>query len=393
MLNKISYFLVIILAIPVLSMTAFSADAYPVKVVGGRHMLVLFSDGTVVGWGATDWGALGPIAAIPQDSNHATQLVSIKLPRKAIDIAATGESSFALLDDGTVTGWGTNLLSFLGIGNDRLKMPDGKNGSEVPLKIPGLSDIVKISASYNYVLALRSDGTVYSWGSKTAFGDGKAPVQIPGLKNIKAISAGNLHGMALDAGGHVWTWVMTESAADYGILGRMDNLTGVGQVEGLNDVVSIAGQTSVSTVVKKDGTVWVWGSNDMAQLANGKQSEPPNRGTSSEVVTRPQQVAGISNAVSIADGGGSALITIVLLKDGSLRSWGNSLKGEAGAGITDYIKKPIVSKISGIKAVSVVRTNVFAIKNDNTLWMWGEKSYYGFPYNRLESNPKLLQQK
>src|SRR6185369_7909691 len=138
---------------------------------------------------------------------------------------------------------------------------------------------------------------------------------------------------------------------------------------------------------------WVWGSNDMAQLANGRQSEPPNRGTSSEVVTRPQQVAGISNAVSFAEGGGSALITIVLLKDGSLRSWGNSLKGEAGIGITDYIKKPVASKISSVKAVFVVRTNLYAIKNDNTLWMWGEKSYYGFPYNRLEAIPKLLQLK
>jgi alpha-tubulin suppressor-like RCC1 family protein len=393
MLSKISYFLIIISAIFFSAVATFAADAYPVKVVGGRHRLVLLSDGTVVGWGATDWGALGSIAAIPQNSNHSTQLVSIKLPRKAIDIAATMESSFALLDDGTVVGWGTNLITFLGIGDIKLKMSTGKDGSETPLKIPNLSDIMKIAASSDGVVALRKDGTIYIWGSKTFFGDGKTPVQVPGLKNIREISAGNTCGMALDANGRVWTWAKGERTAQYGVLGRTDNLEGVGQVEGLSDVVSIAAQNGVATVVKKDGTVWVWGSNHMAQLANGRRSEPPNRGDDSEVVSVPRQVAGIRNAVSVADGGGRSNFTMVLLKDGTLRTWGNSQQGESGAGITDYIYKPVIPKISGVKAIFPVMTNTFAIKNDNTLWMWGAVNYFGYPFNKQEAYPKLLQLK
>lgn len=371
MRSRFLFITVVFCAVLLLNSTAFSAEIFPVKVVGGRHRLVLMSDGTVVGWGAVDMGALGPKAAIPQESNHATQIVSVKLPGRAVDIAAMSDSSLAVLDDGTVVGWGQI------------------NRSETPVKLQNLSEIVKIVAAGEVALVLKKDGTVYGFGRGGKFSYEK----IPGLQNIKEISVGLYHGMALDAGGNVWTWANNDYAVDYGVLGRTTNPYAVEKVSALNNVVSIAAQQGVSTVVKSDGTVWVWGCNYMSQFGNGKRSETPNRGDAAAVVIVPQQVAGIRGAATIANTG-NALHTIVLMKDGSLRSWGNSDFGQVGSGISGgHVMVPAIPKISGVKAAFTIVTNSYAIKTDGTLWMWGVKSSYGFPYNKHEKLPVLLQLK
>lgn len=371
MLSRFSFVTAIFLTIFFSTSKAFSADAFPIKVVGGQHTLVLMSDGTIVGWGVVDIGALGPKAAIPQESNHAAQLISIKLPRKAVDIAAMSESSFAVLDDGTVIGWG--------------QLPQ----SETPVKLPNLNSITKIVAAGDAAIALSQNGSVYNIGKAKKF----SGEQIFGLQNIKEISVGLYHGMALDTNGTVWTWANNDYAIDYGVLGRATNPYAVEKVQGLSDVVSIAAQQGVSTVVKKDGTVWVWGCNFMSQFGNGKRSETPNRGDAAAVVTIPQMVPGIRGAASVANTG-NALHTIVLMKDGSLRSWGNSDFGQAGIGFSGaHVKTPAISKITNVKAAFTVINKSFAIKTDNTLWMWGGRSIYGFPYNKQQNFPVQLQLK
>ena len=63
------------------------------KITGSLHKLVLFSDGTVGGWGDTRDGQLGPIAAIRVANARATSFVPIAIPGKAVDIAATDRVS------------------------------------------------------------------------------------------------------------------------------------------------------------------------------------------------------------------------------------------------------------------------------------------------------------
>ena len=79
-----------------------------VKITGSLHHLVLFSDGTVGGWGDTRDGQLGPIAGMKTVRGHAAAYVPIAIPGKAVDIAATDRVSYVLLSNGTVLafGWG-----------------------------------------------------------------------------------------------------------------------------------------------------------------------------------------------------------------------------------------------------------------------------------------------
>lgn len=356
-----------------------------VKIVGQQHTLALMSDGRVVGWGVCDSGQLGPVAAIPQVNRNAIALVEVKLPRKAVDIAVAGTTSFALLDDGTVYGWGSNRDLLLGI-EVSTKLATGQPASEVPVKIPGLSDIVAIA----WNLALKRDGTVYIWGagSKSISGDGKSATRILGLTSIKQLSVGDTHSMALDRLGNVWTW----GGSVYGALGRLTDDDKPKQVDGISDVIAVAAGLGVSTAVKRDGTVWVWGSNWQGQFGNGLTTpQPIHGGLKNQIQLAPVQVAGIANAVAVTSGL-AGRHTIVLLKDGSLRGWGNSDWGQLGGGVSGQHQPRVMTpRLTGVKTVFAVHNNTYAIKTDGSVWIWGASFTGGFPLKAQARLPARFQ--
>lgn len=112
----------------------------PVKIVGDLHKLVLFSDGTVGGWGHSRDGQTGPRSAIPNVRGHAMAYVPIAVPRRVLDIAAGGRSSYLLLDDGTVAAFGCGEPCL--------------NGSETPVPVIGLRDVVSLAARESTVFAI-----------------------------------------------------------------------------------------------------------------------------------------------------------------------------------------------------------------------------------------------
>jgi alpha-tubulin suppressor-like RCC1 family protein len=172
----------------------------------------------------------------------------------------------------------------------------------------------------------------------------------------------------------------------------MSNQDNPEKVADLSDVISISAGRMVSTAVKKDGTVWVWGSNAEAQFGNGKRTDEPVRGgLSNKIFLVPEQVPGVQNAVYVTCGFGGR-DTIVLLKDGTLRGWGNTDYGQLGVGISArYLETPVTPKITGVKAIFTVHNNSFAIKNDNSFWIWGGTGREPFPLEKQATIPVRLE--
>jgi alpha-tubulin suppressor-like RCC1 family protein len=383
-------------------LTAQTVSApHVVKVVGEGHKLVLMSDGTLVGWGNVDAGQLGPVAAIPSRNRRATRLVTISLPGKAVDVAAASDTSYALLDAGTVVAWGRGTNGELGAGasGTAMKGPNGSVGSETPVRVSSLSNVVQIVAANRAALALLGDGTVWAWGSRRSgmLGDGRdpkrygesapdapSPVRVPNVSNITRIAVGGDHVLVLSSDGRVFTW-----GSNYcGALGRAPRqelpMDEAGEVPGLTGVVAIAGGTGVSSAVKKDGTVWVWGANWHGQFGNGERTDPPGVSSGYELV--PRQVPGVRDvvAISLAITGRH---TLVLLKDGTLRGWGNSDWGQIGAGVSgDFQPSPVTPRIAGVKAVFAAGNNSFAVRTDDTFWIWGSGDRGEWP---LAANTKV----
>lgn len=340
-------------------------DHRPIKVVGQQHTLVLFADGTITAWGMYRNGEIGPIASIKKGQFKSAAPVSIKLPKRAIDVAAGDWCSFALLEDGTVAAWGLNQSNMLGT--------EGSN-SEVPVIIPGLTEVVKIAAGGQTALAVRKDGTLMGWGRNL---DRTKPAMIEGPANVKDVSVADTHSLILDSSGSVWTF----GNPLYGSLGRMENPAVASKMSSLSGVVSVAAGLGVSTVVKRDGTVWVWGSNFQGQFGNGDRTNAPvYGGLSNKIQLTPVQVPGVRNAASVSSGS-MGRHTLALLRDGTLRGWGNTDWGQLGGGVAGTFQNSVMTpKISGVKAVFAAGNNSFAIKQDGSLWGWGIADKDSFPF-------------
>ena len=107
-----------------------------------------------------------------------------------------------------------------GLRSDGLVYVWGFSNNAYPTVVPGISGVVKISmggaccSGVYHVLALRSDGTVWAWGNNNAngqMGDGttnthSTPVQVVGLSGVIDIAAGETHSMAVRNDGTVWSW-------------------------------------------------------------------------------------------------------------------------------------------------------------------------------------------
>jgi hypothetical protein len=125
-----------------------------------------------------------------------------------VAIAAGRSYSLALKSDGTLLAWGANFSGELGDGSS--------TDRTTPVAVVGANsnNIVAIAAGLNHSVALRKDGSVLTWGSDefgqlgdgTPLEDKSTPVVVSGASNIVAIAAGGLHTLALKSDGTMQSW-------------------------------------------------------------------------------------------------------------------------------------------------------------------------------------------
>lgn len=210
---------------------------------GESHTLVLKKDGTVWSFGKNDVGQLG-------DGTRINKAVPVKVLNLEgiIAVSAGGWHSVALKNDGTVWVWGSNMGGQLG---DQITAEAAD--SSVPIKV-NLTHVTSISASQWDTLALKKDGTVWTWGSNSVGGvpgelrKDSTPVKIEKLNNVRSIFGGAYQNVIIDKKGKLWAR-------------KKHNGTGVPK-----EIKDLAGSINISSgldtiIEKKDGTVWIWNTN------------------------------------------------------------------------------------------------------------------------------------
>jgi alpha-tubulin suppressor-like RCC1 family protein len=324
------------------TLLALPCLAAPAKLsIGGEHMLLLRTDGTVASWGRNQWGQVGTNASSPVAPATIPGLSGV------VDVIADGSTSLVLKADGTVWAFGSGGL-----------VPTGR--SDGITKVSGLNQIMTIGHGYDSVgFAVDTAGKAYSWGDKYLLGyaisgsSSNAAAPIPGLANVLKISAGSDEAIALLKDGTAYGWGYNRNVFNTLGTGVFGDPTTPHVVTALqNKLVDVTnGAVNSSGVhygLSAAGTVEAWGDTGSGIITCGQAR-------ASVVIPQPLvstfAIANLTGVKAMAGGDGN---TLFLTQSGSVYGCGNNSNGELGDGTqigADFVGTP--PKIGPIAAVGL----------------------------------------
>ena len=319
-------------------------------VAGYSHSCALMNDGTVRCWGANDRGQLGYGNTENIGDNESVGVESVVIGRPAVQLAAGGEHTCALLDTGNVRCWGYGQLGQLGYGS-------ASNLGDAPDTLPFANGdvpigevVVQISAGQQHTCALTAIGTAYCWGSgangRLGYGDtanvGRSPSTTPELTGplnvgepVKQVIAGGTHTCVLLSAGRVKCWGQNL----FGELGYGNTVT-LGDEPGEVPVnfadVSVGGVVvrlvagpamTCALLQTQEARCWGWDN-------SGSDGLPGVWGPGASIVPSAVNPINLGGAVvELA----TAAYPCARMATGAVRCWGDGANGRLGHGNTDDI--------------------------------------------------------
>lgn len=173
-----------------------------------------------------------------------------------IDIRAGKNHTLVLKSNGEVYVTGSNLYGELGQSHSKIRKVDEFT------KVPNLDNVVMIGAGDSHNLALKTDGTVYTWGSNiykelgvnsnnSYIGN---PTKVANLKDIRYIDGGKGYSLAIDRNGNTYSCGQNGT----GELGNNSktNVSTFEKLDTIKTVKQISGGNTYTSFLKTDGTVW-----------------------------------------------------------------------------------------------------------------------------------------
>jgi len=140
----------------------------------------------------------------------------------------------------------------------------------------------------------------------------------------------------------------------------------------------VGGGGTHSLGLKRDGSLWAWGSNSGGQLGIGAASpdtctDYSNSGSTPTPCARvPMRVGTATHWNVVAAGSAHSL---GLQKDGTLWAWGSNLNGQLGVGSAPMEVTPKQVGTATNWSAIAGSLHSLALKSDGTLWSWGSGGF------------------
>lgn len=315
--------------------------------------------GSLWGWGKNSNGQLGDETV--EDKSSPVQ--TICGGTNWLRIACGYYTSIGVKTDGTLWSWGDNNHGSIG--------DDTTDNKSSPVQtISGGTDWAKIASGcyWDHNFAIKTDGTLWGWGynSNGELGcgdtdDRSSPIQtIAGGTNWATVSSGGKHTSAIKSDGSLWVW----GENDYGQLGDETSSSYSSPIQticgGFNWEKVACGEAFMAAI-KTDGTLWTWGANGYGQLG---LNDGDDRSSPIQVFVGGTDWKNISCGNNHMAG---------IKNDGTLWLWGQNDDGQLGTNDNNDVSSPVQTICGGSdwKYISCGQNNTAAIKNDGTLWVWG----------------------
>ena len=327
------------------------------------------SGNTLWGFGNNQFGSLGIGSTVNRSSP-----VQIGALTNWKEISSSYATTIGVQENGTIWFWGRDISGNSGI-------PVG-NSASAPTQIGTLSNWSSISISPAHSAAVKTDGTLWTWGDNYHGGLGanniiprSSPAQVGSLTSWSKVSAGgylnytgdpNGFTMAIRTNGTLWSWGLNSRIIapiiPIGILG-LNNTTlrsSPTQIGSLTDWQNVACGGAHTVAIKTNGTLWIWGAAEFGRLGLN------------DLIFRssPTQVGLLTNWNNISTG---RLFSLATKIDGTLWAWGQGgAGGKLGLNATINTSSPTqVGSLTNWRTGLANYTHSAAIKSDGTLWTWG----------------------
>src|SRR5690554_4952976 len=282
---------------------------------------------------------------------------------EADEVPLTAENNFTGTFSGPgVTDNGNGTASF-----DPTSAGEGTHS--INYTVTEIDEYVQISSGSFHTTALKTDGTLWAWGwnENGQLGDGTTidrhrPIQIGTETDWQSISTtGYSNTIALKADGTLWVW----GRNDIGQLGdgtTTDKHTPV-QIGTDTDWQSISVGYFHTIALKADGTLWAWGWNSHGQLGDGTTTDKHT----------PVQIGTDTDWQNIST---EHRHSIALKTNGTLWAWGWNEFGQLGDGTTTDKHSPVqVGTDNNWQSIHAGGVHTITLKTDGTLWVWGRNNF------------------
>jgi len=335
---------------------------------GASHTCALTAARTVECWGSNSLGQLG-LGGVAGPVAKPTTVPGLA---NVIALSAGSYHTCAVLIDGTARCWGDNAKGELGNG-------DSGTGhlSNVPVTVSGLTGAESISAGGDHTCALMTDRTVQCWGDNADgavgnpnYGTIQATPGAVGLNNVLSISAGSGHTCAVTGSSNAWCW----GAGSNGQLGDGNGVRSATPVEvrygggALAFLAEVVARYAYSCGLQGAGTVYCWG-------WNGYDSVGDADTTSAALVGH-----GLASPTwsSLGPSSNHGVHTCAVEDDGKVMCWGANDQGQLGIATTTPKELPsaYVSGLSDAVQVSVGAQDSCALRATGTIVCWGNNGSY-----------------
>lgn len=261
------------------------------------------SDGTLWTWGYNNQGVLGVGSIL--DKSTPVQVGALTTWKSV----SVGEGYFAaaIRTDGTLWTWGDNTSGQLGIGSVVAKSS--------PNQVSG-TNWKSVVATSSRTWALKNDGTIWWWGG----GSSSSPVQFATsiVTTWKQVSASITHSASLDTSGNLYM----QGFNNYGQLGdgtltNQTSFTSAIPIQSdLTWKVVKCGPYSTAGI-KSDGTLWVWGANKSVPGMDASYTLGVGDNVSR---SSPTQIAGGGSWIDVSEP--NVYGTFAIKSDGTIWTWG-----------------------------------------------------------------------
>ena len=354
-------------------------DSTPGAIDNGDSFSCSLSNSEVRCWGYAGSGQLG-IGTLT--SQNTPQIVSFGLGKFPTDISSKHDHTCALLNDGSVSCWGSGSNGKLGDGTgDNKQSPSQVNFGN--MLGPNITAIA-IETGNVHTCAILNPGNISCWGrgygGALGLGNGDLqdkyyPQRSPNLgvgRTATALSLGNWFTCAILDDGNVSCWGdNTDGRLGNGGNTDTDTPTQTSAFGTNRTAVAIASGPGHTCVILDNGSVSCWGMNSYGALGRGTE------GGWSDTPTLTNSLGPNRTAISITAG---YMNTCVLLDNGEAKCWGYNGYGVLGDGSTTSQFSPttvLISRELRISSIDPSSSHTCAVFENGHATCWGSGSSNG----------------